>query len=121
MVTAVEAPNRCSFCTKEAAQVARMVAGAGVFICNECVALCNEILAARPPGRDQTAIPFWESMTDDEMLAHLPRIAAVANQVEGDMRVWVQRLRDRGVTWTRIGDALGMTRQSAWERFSCED
>lgn len=34
---------------------------------------------------------------------------------------WVHRLRDRGVTWTRIGEALGMARRSAWERFSAQD
>ena len=28
--------------------------------------------------------------------------------------------RVRGVSWARIGGALGMTRQSAWERFSAE-
>ena len=33
----------------------------------------------------------------------------------------VARLRDRSVTWARIGEALGMTRQSAWERFSGEE
>ena len=32
----------------------------------------------------------------------------------------VQRLRGRGVTWARIGESLGMTRQSAWERFSTD-
>jgi ATP-dependent Clp protease ATP-binding subunit ClpX len=97
-----------------------MVAGAGVFICNECVALCNDILARQGPKRDQPPIPYWQSMSDDEMLSHLPRIAAIATQVEGDVRVWVQRLRDRGITWARIGASLGMTRQSAWERFSSD-
>jgi hypothetical protein len=29
-------------------------------------------------------------------------------------------LRRRGVTWARIGTALGIARQSAWERFSGE-
>jgi hypothetical protein len=29
----------------------------------------------------------------------------------------VERQRDRGVTWQRIGDALGITRQAAQERF----
>jgi ATP-dependent Clp protease ATP-binding subunit ClpX len=33
----------------------------------------------------------------------------------------VRMLRERGVTWARIGEALGMTRQSAWERFSGEE
>lgn len=30
---------------------------------------------------------------------------------------WVQEARDEGETWDKIGDALGITRQSAWERF----
>lgn len=57
-------------------------------------------------------------MTDEEILEFLPRVAAVSAQVDANLRVWVERLRDRGVTWARIGAALGMTRQSAWERFS---
>ena len=34
----------CSFCGKSESQVVRLIAGPGVFICNECVALCDEIL-----------------------------------------------------------------------------
>jgi len=30
-------------------------------------------------------------------------------------------LRERRVTWARIGGALQITRQSAWERFSGEE
>lgn len=60
-------------------------------------------------------------MTDDEILAHIPRIATVESQVEGSLQEWVRQLRQRGVTWGRIGTALGMTRQSAWERFSSEE
>ena len=33
-------------------------------------------------------------------------------------RIFQNALRKRGVTWTRIGDALGISRQAAWERFS---
>ena len=35
---------RCSFCGKTQAQVARLIAGPNVFICNECVELCNDIM-----------------------------------------------------------------------------
>jgi ClpX C4-type zinc finger len=39
-------PYRCSFCGKDNAEVRRLIAGPnGVFICEECVAKCNEILA----------------------------------------------------------------------------
>ena len=48
-------------------------------------------------------------------------MGVVARQVETDLRSWVQELRCRGVTWSRIGGALGITRQSAWERFSGEE
>ena len=34
----------CSFCGKPDSQVERLIAGPGVYICNECVALCNELL-----------------------------------------------------------------------------
>lgn len=35
---------RCSFCGKSQSQVKRMVAGPGVYICNECIDLCQEII-----------------------------------------------------------------------------
>ena len=35
---------RCSFCGKEQRMVSRLVAGPNVYICNECIALCNDIL-----------------------------------------------------------------------------
>jgi hypothetical protein len=41
--------------------------------------------------------------------------------VEQHLTGWVRRARALGATWARIGEALGMTRQSAWERFSGEE
>jgi ATP-dependent Clp protease ATP-binding subunit ClpX len=38
-------PVACSFCGKSEGQVSRLIAGPGVFICNECVSLCEEILS----------------------------------------------------------------------------
>ena len=35
----------CSFCGKEQGEVNRLIAGPGVFVCDECVQLCNAILA----------------------------------------------------------------------------
>lgn len=35
---------KCSFCSKPQDQVKRLVAGPGVYICNECIELCNEII-----------------------------------------------------------------------------
>ena len=38
-------PHRCSFCGKRKAEVETLISGGSVFICDECVSLCNEILA----------------------------------------------------------------------------
>ena len=40
----------CSFCGKRQDQVRRLVAGPGVFICDQCIALCNEIISEAPPA-----------------------------------------------------------------------
>jgi hypothetical protein len=42
------APDRCSFCSKHAGEVERMIAGPAAFICNECVMLCVDILKEPP-------------------------------------------------------------------------
>ena len=35
---------RCTFCGKAQEEVQRIIAGPGVYICNECVELCHEII-----------------------------------------------------------------------------
>ncbi|MFG2949468.1 hypothetical protein FNH09_03030 [Streptomyces adustus] len=111
----------CSFCAKPEAEVAKLVAGPGVHICDKCVDLAASIVAEYYPAPTELRMPMWGELTDAEMLARLPRVAAVADQVEADLRMWVMELRRRGVTWARIGEALGITRQSAWGRFSGEE
>ena len=112
---------RCSFCTKPDTEVTKLVAGPGVYICNECVALSASIIDGSITSPTGPRVPLWESLTDREMLGHIPRVAAHIDQTEAELRSWVQELRGRGVTWARIGEALGITRQSAWERFAGEE
>ncbi len=118
---ATAAALACSFCAKPETAIAKLIAGPGIYICNECVGLCNEILSSapeQPEGAEPAELTYWQSMTDQQLLDQLPKIAAVAAQVEDSLTVWVRRVRSRGVSWARIGEVLDMTRQSAWERFS---
>ncbi len=36
---------RCSFCNKDQSDVRKLIAGPTVFICDECVEVCNDIIA----------------------------------------------------------------------------
>ena len=42
---------KCSFCGKSQEQVRKLIAGPGVYICDECVELCNEILDEELMGK----------------------------------------------------------------------
>ena len=37
--------TRCSFCGKRRSEVLKIIAGPSAYICNECIRLCNDILA----------------------------------------------------------------------------
>jgi hypothetical protein len=118
-VTEQPATAACSFCLKPSTEVRRLVAGPGVFICDGCVALCAQLVDG--PSVSAAQLAAWDAVGLDEVLASLPRIAAAGAQAEQHLAGWVHRARALGATWARIGEALGMTRQSAWERFSGEE
>ena len=44
MARNTEQPIRCSFCGKRENQAQRLIAGPGVYICNECVQACSDLL-----------------------------------------------------------------------------
>jgi ATP-dependent Clp protease ATP-binding subunit ClpX len=53
---------RCSFCGKSQEQVRKLIAGPGVYICDECVELCNEILDEEFAELDAVASELTSSL-----------------------------------------------------------
>src|SRR5580765_7281799 len=45
---------RCSFCGKGRDEVRKLIAGPTVYICDECVGLCNDIIVEDMEGRQET-------------------------------------------------------------------
>jgi ATP-dependent protease Clp ATPase subunit len=97
----------CSFCGKSERQVARLLAGAHGYICDDCVESCAAILAAAPR----------HALEGDAMLASLAACDAAVNAAREVLKRRVDELRTRQVSWEQIGTALGVSRQAAWERF----
>jgi hypothetical protein len=105
----------CSFCFKSQHEVKKLVSGpANIFICDECVSLCNAIIAGQPSN---TSKPTPEELPTERLLERLRPIEDTI-QGKGSQLQWVvELLRSREVSWAQIGAALGISRQSAWERF----
>jgi ATP-dependent protease Clp ATPase subunit len=66
---------RCSLCGRLHTDVAKLIAGQGIYICDGCVNLCVDILAetthAEPPS-----LPGWATLSDNELLQRIPFIAS---------------------------------------------
>jgi len=60
---------KCSFCGKSQKQVRKLIAGPGVYICDECIELCNEIIAEE--FTEQETVGIAELPTPHEIFEFL--------------------------------------------------
>ncbi len=103
----------CSFCRKTTKEVPSLIAGPGVHICGDCVKICNTMLDALPSD----GFADWDKLGDDALLSNLERSQAAFEGARGVLQQQIDTLRKREVSWAKIGAALGVSRQAAWERF----
>ena len=63
---------RCSFCNKTQSQVRKVIAGpSGTYICDDCVAICTEIIEEELDFNDRAALDDINLLTPEEMKAFL--------------------------------------------------
>jgi ATP-dependent Clp protease ATP-binding subunit ClpX len=107
----------CSFCMKSEAEVAQIVAGpANVFICDECIGMCNVYMAGRIPDRSQYVPP--ERQPSERLITQLAPVDETYRAKYTQLQWLVETLRARSVAWEAIGEALGVSGEAASERFS---
>jgi hypothetical protein len=110
----------CSFCGKPNTTVQRLVAGPGVYICNECVELSAAIVedAARTTSEESSRRRSqYYGRSAEDILAVLPALVRSADRVESELAGWINRLRERGADWQTIAGAAGMSVDAARQRF----
>ena len=66
----------CSFCGKSQKEVKKLIAGPTVYICDECIGLCNDIIAEE---RDETTELSFEENRDAMIRAGVPAPVAEMN------------------------------------------
>jgi len=69
--TSSEKTLYCSFCGKSQHEVKKLIAGPSVFVCDECIELCNEIIRDELPATTQTKDSKSELPTPAEIKANL--------------------------------------------------
>lgn len=108
----------CSFCGKSQHKVEKLIAGPrGVFICETCVGLCDKIIAGAWTKADSKGFEPLKQATE-ELLELLPSVDFASEANRDFLQALVEALRQREVSWADIGEKLGVSRQSTWERFS---
>ncbi len=90
---------RCSFCGKSKESVKKFISGPSVYICNECISLCNEILAEEEERESQdSAVP---SLTPGEIKEVLDDYVIGQEQAKRSLAVAVynhyKRVNHQGV------------------------
>ncbi len=101
-----------SFCGKAQHEVSKIIAGPGVYICNECIDLSSEILS-------EEAEPSTELFSTELLLIRLKGTAKTLTRVEADMCRNVAAARRREVGWDTIGRGLGLSPQDADQGLRC--
>ena len=107
----------CSFCGKSEDEIQKLAAGpSGIFICNECVGVCQTIMAGEGAGVSRAFDP--KTWPKERLLKLLGPVGATADAYREHLQIIVDTLRAQEVSWGEIANGLGVSRQTAWERFS---
>ncbi|HMS25042.1 MAG TPA: ATP-dependent Clp protease ATP-binding subunit ClpX [Acidimicrobiia bacterium] len=81
---------KCSFCGKSQKQVKKLIAGPGVYICDECIELCNEIIEEELHGANETSQVSLEELPKPvEIFDYLNGYIIGQNQAKKNLSVAV--------------------------------
>jgi ATP-dependent Clp protease ATP-binding subunit ClpX len=106
----------CSFCGRSEPEVAKLAAGpGGVHICDRCVFTCRLIMEGGVSAPRDFDPKTWPK---ERLLDVLGPLSANAELHRAHLQIVVEQLRAQDVSWAVIADQLGVSRQTAWERFS---
>ena len=78
---------KCSFCVKSQEQVKRLIAGPGVYICDECIELCSEIVAEELTETNEKS--FTKLLKPQEIKAHLDQYVIGQEEAKKSLAVAV--------------------------------
>ena len=98
---------RCSFCNKTQSQVRKMIAGPnGTYICDDCVAICTEIIEEELDFNDRAALDDINLLTPEEMKAFLDEYVIGQDEAKKVLSVAVDTHYKRSLAEQDLGVEL---------------
>jgi len=105
---------KCSFCSKSQKQVKKLIAGPGVYICDECIELCNEIMDEEFAERPEMA--FTELPKPKEIFDFLAQYIIGQDAAKRALSVAVynhyKRIRSTSDANTNPGDEIEIAKSN---------
>jgi hypothetical protein len=96
---------RCSFCRKHKDDVTRLIAGPDVFICDECVVVCNDVIADDKRFEDRARGKVGERRDDSPIPLPNPILCALCRKtLAADEGVLIRG--NRGILCTECVNAV---------------
>ena len=104
---------KCSFCGKSQEQVRKLIAGPGVYICDECIELCNEIIEEE----------LYKNVDENLRLRNIPKPKEI-NHILNQYVIGQERAKKSLAVavynhYKRVNAGASPTRSSCRSRTSC--
>jgi len=110
----------CSFCGKSHAEVKKLIAGPGVYICDNCIILCKSVLDKELSAESRKTAAQFSPPKPQEIKAHLDRHCVGQNHAKKTLAVAVHNhfkriMQEPPIEAGKGGDALGAARHEEVE------
>ena len=106
----------CSFCGKSHAEVKKLIAGPGVYICDNCITLCKSVLDKELSAETRRTTPKFSTPKPQEIKTHLDRHCVGQNHAKKTLAVAVhnhfKRILQDPLPDAEKGDELGAARHA---------
>jgi len=112
--------TQCSFCGKPHAEVKKLIAGPGVFICDNCITLCKSVLDKELSADSRKTASKFSPFKPHEIKAHLDRHCVGQDHAKKTLAVAVHNhfkriMQNPPVEAERGGDEIGAARHAEVE------
>ena len=83
---------KCSFCSKDSANVSKIIAGNDVYICDECVDVCSSVIH-KTPDKEPSFDVYQQTV-------HCAVLQDFDDNIIEDMKAWIKENIDS--SWIRV-------------------